>query len=65
VLRETKAPEDAETLARQNLVALRAQLDAASSEPGAKMSLKTKAYLAESISRINDALKANMQRSAF
>jgi hypothetical protein len=29
------------------------------------MSPETKAHLAESISRIGDALKANMRRSAF
>jgi hypothetical protein len=30
-----------------------------------KMTLETRAHLNESISRIDDALKANMQRTAF
>jgi hypothetical protein len=65
LLRETKVPEDAQTMARQNLVALRTQLQAASGKPGVKMSLETKAHLSESISRIDNALKANMQRGPF
>jgi Met-zincin len=65
VLRDASVPEDAQTLARQNLIALRSQLQAAQSKPGIKMGLETKAHLAESISRIDDALKAPMQRTAF
>jgi DNA-dependent RNA polymerase auxiliary subunit epsilon len=65
VLRETKVPENAQTPARENLVALRVQLHATSSKPGVTTSLETKAHLAESISRIDEALKASMQRSAF
>ncbi len=65
VLREAGVPEDAQTLSRQNLVALRSQLQAAVAKPGVKMSLETRAHLNESISRIDDALKANMQRTAF
>ena len=65
VLREAGVPEDAQTLSRQNLVALRSQLQAAVGKPGVKMSLETRAHLNESISRIDDALKANMQRTAF
>jgi hypothetical protein len=65
VLHETEVPEDAQTIARQNLTALRAQLQAAAAKPGIKMTLETRAHLSESISRIDDALKANMQRTSF
>jgi len=65
VLRDTSVPEDAQTLARQNLVALRGQLQAALAKPGMKTSLETRAHLTESISRIDEALKANMQRTGF
>ncbi|HXW15622.1 MAG TPA: zinc-dependent metalloprotease [Terriglobia bacterium] len=64
-LREATVPEDAQTLARQNLIALRSQLQAAVGKPGLKMTLETHAHLNESISRIDDTLKANMQRTAF
>ena len=65
VLRETAVPEDAQTLSRQGLVALRAQLQSALGKPGIKMSLETRAHLSESVARIDEALKANMQRTAF
>jgi hypothetical protein len=65
VLHDAAAPEDAQTLARQNLITLRSQLQAAVGKPGVKMTLETRAHLNESISRIDDALKANMQRTAF
>jgi len=65
VLREAGVPEDAQTLSRQNLVALRSQVQAAVAKPGVKMTVETRAHLNESISRIDDALKANMQRTAF
>jgi hypothetical protein len=65
VLHETAVPEDAQTLARQNLVTLRGQLQAALSKPGLKTSLETRAHLNESIARIDDVLKANMQRASF
>ena len=65
VLRETAVPEDAQTLARQNLLTLRGQLQAAVAKPGLKTSLETRAHLNESIARIDDVLKANMQRGSF
>jgi hypothetical protein len=65
VLREAGVPEDAQTLSRQNLVALRSQLQTAVARPGVKMTLETRAHLSESIARIDDALKANMQRTGF
>ncbi len=65
VLREASVPEDAQTLARQNLVALRAQLQAVLARPGLKTSLETRAHLNESIARIDETLKANMQRVTF
>jgi hypothetical protein len=64
VLREAAVPEDARTLARYNLVTLRTQLQAAAARPGIK-SLEVRAQLSESIARIDEALKENMQRTAF
>ncbi|PYU07737.1 MAG: metallopeptidase, partial [Acidobacteria bacterium] len=58
VLRETAVPEDAQTLSRQGLVALRAQLQSALGKPGIKMSLETRAHLSESVARIDEVLKA-------
>ena len=65
VLHDTAVPEDAQTLARQNLTSLRNQLQAAVNKPGVKVTPETHAHLNESISRIDEALKANMQRTAF
>jgi hypothetical protein len=65
VLHDAAVPEDAQTLARQDLITLRSQLQAAVSKPSLKMTLETRAHLNESISRIDNALKANMQRTAF
>jgi len=65
VLHDATVPEDAQTLARQNLTVLRTQLRATLAKPGVTMTLETRAHLNESISRIDDALKANMQRTAF
>ena len=55
--------EDARTLARQSLVTLRGQLQRTIARPGS--SLEVRAHLAESIARIDEALKAGMQRTAF
>ncbi len=65
VLSEAQAPEDARTLARQNLVSLRGQLQGVLGKQGLKMTLETRAHLSESIARIEEALKANMQRMAL
>jgi uncharacterized protein DUF4953/uncharacterized protein DUF5117/uncharacterized protein DUF5118 len=65
VLREAAVPEDARTLSRQGLVSLKAQLQSAMNKPGVKMALETRAHLSESIARIDEAMKANMQRTAF
>lgn len=65
VLRDSGVPEDAETLSRQGLMSLRSQLQGALSKPGIKMSVETRAHLSESVARIDDALKANMQRTGF
>ena len=35
------------------------------SKPGVKMNVETRAHLSESVSRIDEALKANMQRMGF
>ncbi|HEV2196435.1 MAG TPA: zinc-dependent metalloprotease [Candidatus Acidoferrum sp.] len=65
VLRDASVPEDAQTLARQGLVTLRSQLQSALSKPAIKMNVETRAHLSESVARIDEALKANMQRTAF
>jgi hypothetical protein len=65
LLRDAAVPEDARTLARQSLVTLRGQLQRAVAKPGMKTSLEVRAHLAESIARIDEALKSGMQRTAF
>jgi len=65
VLRDAAVPEDARTLARQSLVTLRGQLQRTVSRPGLTASPEVRAHLAESIARIDEALKGGMQRSAF
>jgi hypothetical protein len=65
VLRDSAAPEDARTLARQSLVTLRGQLQRTVSRPGLQTSLEVRAHLNESIARIDEALKGGMQRTAF
>jgi Met-zincin/Domain of unknown function (DUF5117)/Domain of unknown function (DUF5118) len=65
VLHTANVPEDAQTMARQNLVVLRAQISAAVGKAGPKTSAETRAHLNESLSRIDETLKANMQRTAF
>jgi hypothetical protein len=65
VLRDSGVPEDAQTLSRQGLITLRSQLQSALGKPGIKMSMETRAHLSESVARIDEALKANMQRTGF
>ena len=65
VLRDSAVPEDARTLARQSLVTLRGQLQRTVARPGLQTSLEVRAHLNESIARIDEALKAGMQRTAF
>ena len=65
VLHDSSVPEDAQTLSRQGLITLRSQLQSALSKPGIKMNVETRAHLSESVARIDDALKANMQRTGF
>ena len=60
-LRTDSVPEDAQTMARENLTALRIQIRGVVSKPGLKTSLETRAHLNESLARIDDTLKANMQ----
>lgn len=64
-LRDSSVPEDAQTLSRQGLITLRGQLQSALSKPGIKMNVETRAHLSESVARIDEALKANMQRTGF
>ena len=65
VLRDSSVPEDAQTLSRQGLTSLRSQLQSTLGKPGIKMSVETRAHLSESVARIDEALKANMQRTGF
>ncbi len=65
VLRDSAVPEDARTLARQSLVTLRGQLQRVATRPGMTTSLEVRAHLAESMARIDEALKSSMQRTAF
>src|SRR5215467_13397135 len=65
VLHDSSVPEDAQTLSRQGLITLRGQLQSALGKPGIKMNVETKAHLSESVARIDEALKANMQRTSF
>lgn len=65
MLRDAAVPEDARTMARQSLVTLRGQLQRTVSRPGLNASLEVRGHLAESIARIDEALKAGMQRTAF
>lgn len=58
-------PEDARNLARTNLTALRSQLRGALARPGLRMSAETRAHLRESLARIDEALRANVQRVTF
>jgi hypothetical protein len=63
VVRDAAAPEDARTLSRYYLTQLQAQMRTALAAPG--MPLETRAHLAECAARIDEALKAQMQRQAF
>jgi len=65
VLRDAAVPEDARTMSRQSLVSLRSQLQGAVTKPGLTMTPEVRAHLGESVARIDEALKANMQRMSF
>lgn len=65
VLRDAAVPEDARTMARHHLVSLRTQLQGALTKPTIRKSLEVRAHLSESIARIDETLKAGMQRTAF
>lgn len=64
-VRDSAVPEDAQKLSRRGLISLRGQLQGALNKPGIKMSVETRAHLSESVARIDEALKANMQRTSF
>jgi hypothetical protein len=65
VVGDSTVPEDAEALLRQGLTSLRGRRQSALDKPGIKMSLETRAHLSESVARIDEALKANMQRTGL
>ncbi len=56
-------PEDARSLARENLSGLANQLKGAQQKPG--LTKESKAHYAESLSQIQEALKAGLQRTAL
>ncbi|HEY7447268.1 MAG TPA: zinc-dependent metalloprotease [Vicinamibacterales bacterium] len=62
VLREAAVPEDARSLARHSLTTLRARARTATTTAD---SVETRAHLNESVARIDEALRAQLQRSAF
>ncbi len=63
LVRDASAPEDARTLARYYLTQLQGQMRTAMAAP--TMPIETRAHLAECAARIDEALKAQMQRQAF
>jgi hypothetical protein len=62
VVRDAAAPEDARSLARHNLTLLGTRLRAAVPKAA---TVETRAHLNESLARIDEALSAEVQRSAF
>ena len=62
VVQAPAGPEDARSLARHNLTQLRARLGPAVAKA---TTVETRAHLSESIARIDEALSAEIQRSAF
>jgi hypothetical protein len=64
VVRDAAAPEDARTLSRHYLTQLQSQIRTALAAPGA-MPVETRAHLAECAARIDETLKAQVQRVAF
>src|SRR5262249_41129375 len=61
---EGNPPEDARTMARASLLALRTQLKNALARPG-KVPSETRAHLQESLARVSEALSASAQRTAL
>ncbi len=62
---ENNPPEDARTQARLTLESLRERIRGALARPGLQMPGETQAHLKESLSRIEEALKAGVQRQAL
>ncbi len=63
LLRDAGVPEDARTLARYTLTQLQAPLRAGANN--AALPVETRAHLGESVARIEEALKAQVQRTQF
>lgn len=64
LLRDGGAPEDARTLARYQLTELEKQLKA-TAPTRSTMPLETRAHIEETLARIQDSLRASIQRTAF
>jgi Met-zincin/Domain of unknown function (DUF5117) len=62
LLRDASVPEDARTMARHYLIQLRPLLQDGAGRAG---DVETRAHLQETMARIDEALRANMQRTAF
>ena len=64
MLRDAGAPEDARSMSRYTLLQLQKQLQAALTGT-VSMPFETRAHLMESVARIDEALRADMQRTAL
>ncbi len=62
---ENNPPEDARTQARSSLDALRTQIRGILARPGLRAPQETRSHLQESLSRIEEALKAGIQRQVL
>ncbi len=65
VLKDASVPEDARSLSRHSLAALRGQLRKALGGPAPVMQVETRAHIEESIDRIEKTLAAGIERTAF
>jgi hypothetical protein len=62
LLRDASVPEDARTMSRHYLTQLRGTLE---DRVGRAGDVETRAHLQETIARVQEALSASMQRTAF
>lgn len=62
---ENNPPEDARTGARSSLETLRTRIRGAIARPGLRMPDETRSHLQESLSRIEETLKAGVERQAL
>lgn len=65
VLQNSKGPEDARSQARLSLESIRGRIAGSLRKNGRRLSPETRAHLGESSARIEEALRASAQRTAF